>query len=179
MLELGESVYNIANESFAVTQRGKPAMSPNLIYLGALGLLAIAIGTLWWQHLSLRQRYRVFFDTSQPKSLQRELVSYAKDVDEALHKLDQLADFSAKLHKQSLKAISKLGLVRFNPFGDTGGDQSFCLVLLDSNDNGLAISSIHARSGTRFYAKQISQGKPLHPLSEEEQAAFEKAVTGK
>lgn len=154
-------------------------MSPSLIYILALAVLAVAVGILWWQHLRLRQTYRVFFDNSQPKSLQRELVTYAKDVDEALHKLDQLVDFTAKLHKKSLKAISKIGLVRFNPFGDTGGDQSFCLVLLDSDDNGLAISSIHARSGTRFYAKQISEGKPLHPLSEEEQAAFKKAVATK
>ncbi len=179
MPRMSQSVYNIWNGSFADYKFRGALMSPDLIYIVALAVLAIAVGVLWWQHLRLRQTYRVFFDNSQPKSLQRELVTYAKDVDEALHKLDQLAGFTAKMHSKSLKAISKIGLIRFNPFGDTGGDQSFCLVLLDSNDSGLAISSIHARSGTRFYAKQINEGKPLHPLSDEEQAAFKKAVETK
>ncbi len=55
--------------------------------------------------------------------------------------------------------IQKLGFVRYNPFGNTGGDQSFCLCLMDKNDNGIMITSLHTRNQTRLYAKPIKAGK--------------------
>lgn len=149
----------------------------NLIVIILLVALILMFGLAEWQIISLKQAYGQFFDKSEPRNLQSRLNGYASDVKDALHKLDQLASFSARLHKDNLNAISKIGLVRFNPFGDTGGDQSFCLVMLDSHNSGFSVSSIHARTGTRFYAKQITQGKPSHPLSEEEQRAFEQAIT--
>ncbi len=150
-------------------------MNTTILSVVCLGLI-IAVAVLGWQLWRTRQAYKVFFDTSQPGNLQKRLNDYAKSVDEALNKLDQLATFSANLHKKSLEAVSKIGLVRFNPFDDTGGDQSFCLALLNNHNTGLVISSIHARTGTRFYAKQINDGKPSHPLSEEERRAYDQAI---
>jgi len=49
--------------------------------------------------------------------------------------------------------------VRFNPFSQTGGNQSFSLALLDGNNNGLVISSLHSREGTRIYAKMVKEGE--------------------
>lgn len=70
----------------------------------------------------------------------------------------------AKLHVQNLT------LKRFNPFGDTGGDQSFILALLDGNKDGVVITSLHSRENTRFYVKSVSGGVGIdHPLSDEEQ----------
>jgi hypothetical protein len=66
-------------------------------------------------------------------------------------------------------------VVRFNPFKDTGSDQSFALALMDFADNGLAISSLFTRDGTRVYSKPIEKGKSKYPLSEEEKRAIEQA----
>lgn len=71
----------------------------------------------------------------------------------------------AKLHVQAV------GFMRYNPFGDTGGDQSFCLSLLDGNSDGVVISSLHSRDQTRIYAKRLKNGKsPGYTLSKEERA---------
>lgn len=72
--------------------------------------------------------------------------------------------------------LQKVGMVRFNPFAETGGNQSFCLALLDMNDSGLVISSLHSRESTRIYAKPITQGKETDfALSDEELQAVKKA----
>ena len=68
-----------------------------------------------------------------------------------------------------------VGLVRFNPFDDTGGDQSFALALLDGRGDGVVISSLHGRTGTRFYAKPVKAGTSTLSLSDEEVQALKQA----
>ncbi|MEI8232635.1 MAG: DUF4446 family protein [bacterium] len=66
--------------------------------------------------------------------------------------------------------IQHVTLKRFNPFGDTGGDQSFILAILDGNKDGVVITSLHSRENTRFYVKSVEGGVGIdHPLSDEEQ----------
>lgn len=132
-----------------------------------------------WQLLELKKSYGHFFDKTDPKSVERLLKDYSTQVAEALAKLDELATFTAKLHQGHSIALTKIGMIRFNPFNDTGGDQSFCLAALDSHDNGFIISSIHARTGTRVYAKEIAGGKSKHNLSDEESIALKRALVVK
>jgi len=77
--------------------------------------------------------------------------------------------------KINLKSsLQKIGFVRFNPFSQTGGDQSFSLALLDAKDNGLVISSLHSRETTRLYTKTIKAGKAEgYELSKEESKAIQ------
>ena len=70
------------------------------------------------------------------------------------------------------RSIQKVGVVRFNPFKETGGNQSFSIALLDSKDNGLVISSLFTRQGTRIYAKPVKNGKSTYQLSKEELEAI-------
>lgn len=78
-----------------------------------------------------------------------------------------------RIEKDSSLHIQKVGLVRFNPFNDTGGDQSFILALVDSQNSGVVISGLYARSGTRWYAKRVINGVGTdHELSKEEQKAL-------
>jgi hypothetical protein len=80
-----------------------------------------------------------------------------------------------KLRMESLGAIQKVGFVRFNPFADTGGDQSFALVLLDGNNTGVILTSLYGRSSVRWYLKTIKAGKAQDlALSKEEEQALKK-----
>lgn len=73
--------------------------------------------------------------------------------------------------------IQRIGIVRFNPFADTGGAQSFTMSLLDGQDSGLVITSLYARTGNRWYVKEVQKGTGKDvELSREEQAAIKKAV---
>ena len=99
-----------------------------------------------------------------------EVINKEEDNKKALELLRREYD---KLNKEGLSHIQKIGLVRFNPFNDTGGDQSFILALVDAGNTGVVISSLHTRTGTRWYAKGVVAGKGLeHELSSEEEKAL-------
>ncbi len=147
------------------------------IFLILLVLISLgASGYTIWQQLQLQKKYGQFLKGAEAKQVEELIKSYDADVKDSLSKLDELAGFAARLHKTQQFAVSKTSLVRFNPFGDTGGDQSFCLALLNHHNDGLLISAVHARSGTRVYAKDIEDGQSKHHLSEEEKKALKQAL---
>ena|SRR5438874_5412704 len=74
------------------------------------------------------------------------------------------------------QSVQHVGLVRYNPFQETGGDQSFALALLDKRGDGVVVSSLHSRTVTRFYAKPVKGGGSAASLSEEEVQAVQQAM---
>lgn len=81
----------------------------------------------------------------------------------------------SSLKSESIYHIQKIGIVRFNPFRDMGGDHSFSLAILDGNDTGVVITGLHTRERTRVYMKTIKNGKGEHDLSAEEKKALSDA----
>jgi hypothetical protein len=90
--------------------------------------------------------------------------------------VERLTSRTERLEADAPHAFQRAGLVRFNPFEDTGGNQSFALALLDADGNGWVLSSLHARTGTRVYAKAVRGGRADGALSEEETAAIRQAT---
>ena len=113
-------------------------------------------------------------------SLEAMLGSRLDKVDDVSRELDELAARMAILEGAQRRSFQRVGLVRYNPFEETGGNQSFALALLDAAGDGWVLSSLHARSGTRVYAKAIKGGRGDAALSDEETAAIQQAtgVTG-
>jgi len=90
--------------------------------------------------------------------------------------IDNLKQYCDKMQKEGQFHIQKIGLLRFNPFKDTGGDQSFILTLTDASDTGVVISGLYSRSGTRWYTKKVVNGKGAeHELTDEEKKALKEA----
>ena len=90
--------------------------------------------------------------------------------------IEMLSENYARIDKEGQFHIQKVGLLRFNPFKDTGGDQSFILSLVDNNDTGVIISGLYSRSGVRWYAKKVQNGRGVeHELSDEERKALKEA----
>jgi hypothetical protein len=110
------------------------------------------------------------------KDLKTVLEKILKDYSEHSRKIDEIIRAIKGLEQDGTYHIQKIGLVRYNPYGDTGGNQSFCLAVLDNNDTGFIISSLHGRETTRLYAKPIKKGKALNlELSTEEMEAIKNA----
>ncbi len=80
------------------------------------------------------------------------------------------------LENRTENHIQKVGLVRYNPFAETGGDHSFTLSLLDGKLTGVLITCLHTRERTRIYIKDVKAGKSNLELSKEEQQAIDKAI---
>jgi len=91
-------------------------------------------------------------------------------------KLEQTTKELGDLKQEMRRAICKIGITRFNPFKEIGGDQSFSIALLDEEHNGVIVTSYYGRELNRVYAKQIQGGKSEHELSEEEKEAITQAI---
>ena len=104
----------------------------------------------------------------------KELLSQFKDLKESFKKISKELE---KLKKDSKFSVQKIGLLRFNPFKETGGNQSFSIALLDSNNDGVIITSLYTREGNRIFAKPIKNSKSEYSLSEEEKKTIEQAKT--
>jgi uncharacterized protein DUF4446 len=110
------------------------------------------------------------------RSLEAVLDAHLDKVYSVAHELDDLSARAAVLESYGRRAIQRVGLVRFNPFEETGGNQSFALAMTDANGDGIVISSLHARAGTRLYAKAIVAGRSDAALSAEEAEALRIAL---
>ena len=78
---------------------------------------------------------------------------------------------------ESEKYFQKIGLLKYNPFGDVGGEQSFILTLLDNHHDGVILNSLHSREVTRLYAKPIKDGSgDKINLSPDEKSAILKTI---
>lgn len=87
-------------------------------------------------------------------------------------RVEELEGQQTELREAMQRAIQRVGLVRFNPFADTGGDQSFSIALLDGEGDGLVVSSLFSRNDTRVFAKPVQRGQSKYHLTEEEQQAI-------
>jgi len=106
--------------------------------------------------------------TDLRKVLEKVLAKGDANTDEikALERKVDLIEEDGKFH------IQKVGLIRFNPFKELGGDHSFSLAILDSHDSGIIITSLHTRDRTRVYMKDVKKGKSGFELSSEEKKAL-------
>lgn len=107
----------------------------------------------------------------EPKNL-KEILENFKDLEKNFEKLSEEIE---NLKKENKFSIQKVGMVRFNPFSEVGGNQSFSMALLDGNNTGVVITSLYTREGNRVYGKPIEKGQSTHSLSEEEKEAIDKA----
>lgn len=109
-----------------------------------------------------------------------DIVDCLTDQQVALERLEnELRETQDKQTQQAVTltgCLKNVGVVRFNAFDDVGGEQSFAVVVLDSNRNGVAVSSLYGRQDSRVYAKAIVSGQGERPLSDEEQRALDIAL---
>ncbi|MBI4080600.1 MAG: DUF4446 family protein [Candidatus Levybacteria bacterium] len=150
--------------------------------LSTVGLIAILLIVAWLSALSylfwkLHTKYLIFEENGEQKSLPSLLEALTKELSLSKKHIAELSKRCDKIEEEGKFHIQKIGLLRFNPFKDTGGDQSFIVALIDANDTGIVISGLYSRSGTRWYAKKIVAGKGSdHELSDEEKKALKLAT---
>jgi cell division protein FtsB len=131
--------------------------------------LALLSGFLFFRYAKMNEQIEAFLTNSNAKDLRESILAYIKKV-EALDKEIQKTEDRVK-HLEGIAKISfqKVGIVRFNPFRNFGGDQSFVIALLDGKNNGFVMSSIFTEQGSRVYSKSVVGGKSRHTLSKEEE----------
>lgn len=129
---------------------------------------------------NLKKQLSLLFSGKKASDLESLIMSHANELKLLDTEIQQLFEISNKVHNLALQGIHKVNILRFNPFNDIGGDQSFAIALLNGKNSGLVISSLHTREGTRIYAKPIKKGEcEKYTLTEEEKKVIFNAVTKK
>jgi hypothetical protein len=122
--------------------------------------------------------YRSLVGDGRAGSIGEVLEQHIGRVDAVSQQLREMGRVHATLEHRTLTSLQHIGLVRFNPFEDTGSDQSFAIALLDGERDGIVISSLHGRANTRVFAKPVQAGTSPHAFSTEEEQAIRIAVSG-
>ncbi|TYL13266.1 hypothetical protein MTAT_16040 [Moorella thermoacetica] len=145
------------------------------------GLLAFQVVLILWllhNHGEIRRlngRIRRLAETGEGQDL-AEVLERFHDLVEVRKVLDQLQERVADLRVGFEGCLSRMGLVRFNAFPDTGSDLSFALALLTHEGNGFILTSLYARDETRIFIKPVQDGRSRYRLSEEEEKALAMAL---
>ncbi len=146
-----------------------------LITIGFVTLFAWII----FQQISiarLKKKQKTLFSGKNAIDLEKIIIGSQKRLSSLEEESEKLFELVGKVHNLAHQGIHKAEMLRFNPFRDIGGDQSFCVALLNGENDGVVISSLYSKAGTRIYAKKIKNKKSLkHPLTKEEEIAIENA----
>ena len=142
----------------------------------AVALLLVWVALLQRSEARLRRRLRRVLTGGESTSLDQILDQQVQRLDGLSGRLDALNKLHQQLEATTQRAIQKVGVIRYNPFTDAGGDQSFAIALLDAEGNGIVVSSLHSRTETRVFAKPVQAGRSRYQLSDEEQQAVRKAL---
>jgi len=159
----------------------------NLIKENA-GIFAIGVLTLIFlllvftilllvSHRRLSKLYKKFMAGENGKSLESKFISRFSDLDMLKAESNRLSKELDKVKENLLTCYQKVGVVKYDAFWEMGGKLSFVLVLLDKENNGFMINSVHSsREGCYTYLKEIIKGESFIELSTEEKSALEQAI---
>lgn len=159
--------------------------SSQLISYGAALWIALAVLlcalVAWMVRLyrrcsALERRLDTVLGDVADEGTARMLADYLSTVRATAASVNQMRAEHDDLVRVMPSVIRHVGLVRFSPFHDTGGDQSFALALLDGRMTGVVITGLHARTDSRLYAKPIEAGTSTYSLTPEEHEAMDIAV---
>ena len=120
----------------------------------------------------IKRRTRSFFASSEAKDLEGIIYKQIKKTNEIDCAIKKIVEDNKKIKGNLSECVQKVGVVRFNPFGDVGGNQSFVIALLDNSLNGVIIQGLYSRDGVRVYSKEIKKGKSEYTLGKEEKEAI-------
>lgn len=151
---------------------------------GILSLLVVVLTLVSLSALFLSVRLYTLVNTLTKGLDRKDLVSsletLIKHQKSENSQLDTLSQEFNEFVASTKSYNQKLGFKRFNPFKDTGGNQSFILCLTDAEGNGVVISSLHSRENTRVYAKPLTRGQsPEQTLSKEEMTVIRDTLKSK
>ena len=157
-------------------------LDPSTLSLAVIVLALAIVGLAAWlvvlqrSESRLRSRLRRILSDNGNAGLDEVLAGQATRIEQLASRVDALNALQRELETSTGRSLQKVGVVRFNPFQDSGGDQSFAIALLDQGGSGVVVSSLHGRAETRIFAKQVANGRSTHSLSDEEQQAIREAL---
>ena len=125
----------------------------------------------------VNRKYYVIMSGKKGKDLEKVILTRFKEMDKVKANARRVTSGHKKLKGQLDSCIDKIGLVKYDAFDNLAGNLSFSLALLNQDNSGVVLNTMHSREGCYTYAKEIIKGESYISLSEEEKEAIKKAMT--
>jgi hypothetical protein len=170
------------NTSTLLNRIGLGSFDLGFLLIGMIVLLILAIVLLVLLILQikkvnqLKKRLDHFVQGKDGASLEQEITGVIEDNRFLKNTAEQNKKDIRTLYKRMETAYQKMGLVKYDAFQQMGGQLSFSLALLDENNNGFIINSVHSTEGCYSYTKEIRNGESAISLGTEEAEALAIAI---
>ncbi len=135
--------------------------------------IAILMGSVWI--VKTEKRLRKFFMGKKAQDLEGTITILENDIAKLKKAKDNAEKEITEINEKLRQSVRGLATVRFNPFPDQGGNQSFAIGMLNENGDGVVVSSLYSRERMSVFAKPIKNGKSDYELTGEEKEALKKA----
>ena len=148
-----------------------------IISLGIITILLLIMTIICVvQNSKLYRKYDLFMRGKDAESLEDIIVDQIADITELKIQDKSNKDILKSLTRGVRSSYQKFGMVKYNAFTGMGGNLSFAFALLDTNNTGFILNSVHSREGCYLYIKTIEKGETDTPLGKEEKEALEQAL---
>ena len=126
---------------------------------------------------NLEKKYNKFMQGKEAESLEDEIIGLFHDNRLIRNESEKNRKDIIDINRRLSNSFQKIGLEKYDAFSSNGGKLSFALCMLDENDNGFLLNSVHNSDGMNYsYAKEINAGVSDVELSKDEKKALDKAL---
>lgn len=151
-----------------------------LIILSALLLLSIILLIVFIiLHFKLKKRLDAFMIGKDGASLEDDIADLFDINKQIAEKVKENRKDIRKLYKKFTKAFQKFGIVKYDAYQQMGGMLSFSMAMLDEDNDGFILNSVHSTDGCYTYTKEIREGECEIDLGNEEKVALDRAMNAK
>lgn len=160
-------------------QIGLGSFDLTYLFIVSFGLILILIILMIIQTVrlsKLSKKYKKFMSGKNAKSLEKDIMGLYEDNKFVKVSAEKNRKDIQMLYKKLESAYQKVGIVKYDAFNQMGGQLSFSLALLDENDNGFILNSVHSTEGCYSYTKEIKGGLCDISLGDEEKKALDIAM---
>jgi hypothetical protein len=140
-------------------------------------LLLFLLIVIWMQLKKMQKKYMQMINGSEADNMEEVVIAIQKNINEILQKSKVQEENIGQLKQYARKMKSKLGIVRYNAFGQQGNDLSFSLAIVDEELDGVVLTGIHNREETYLYAKPVEKGQSKYSLSPEEKKIIDQIAS--
>ncbi len=165
------------NSFFASLGLGNIDIGIMLIVLAAIILLLIILNIVNICSIrKLKKKYEIFMQGKNVKSLENEIIGLFEDNKFIKNSIEKNKKDIQTLYKKFESSFQKIGIIKYDAFREIGGKLSFSLALLDENNNGFILNSVHSTDACYSYTKEITNGHCNISLGKEEEEALNMAM---
>ena len=152
-----------------------------LISFALVAIILIMLGliiNLYSELSTIKKRYKKMMGGAEGTSIEQMLAEHNNEVSQAVGEYKKIQGQVDILNELVRSSLARVAVIHFDAFEKTGQGLSWCVALLDRNNNGIVFSSICGQEAERSYVKPIEDGRvaPNYKLTREEEQALRQAM---